>query len=203
MVNKERLDILLQEVIQEARALKIPVSSTIEKNVIVNGRPKKRFGCCRKSRNGFEIEVSRFLLDEAGCSEKIVKGVLAHEVLHTCRDCYEHGMLWKSYAGQMNKAYGYQIKSCLLYTSRDLGEAISIEEIAAKLPASQVIEASLLKGQGITEIEDAVEDLVYGGEIVQKESMMVNNVRHIELLQQAVKSLTDALQDVYKRQLLQ
>ena len=61
MVNKERLDILLQEVIQEARALKIPVSSTIEKNVIVNGRPKKRFGCCRKSRNGFEIEVSRFL----------------------------------------------------------------------------------------------------------------------------------------------
>ena len=57
----------------------------------------------------------------------------------------------------------------------------------------RLIEASLLKWQGITEIEDAVEDLVYGGEIVQKESMMVNNVRHIELLQQAVKSLTDAL----------
>lgn len=84
-------------------------------------------------------------------------------------------------------------KSLVLINKRDLGEAISIEEIAAKLPASQVIEASLLKGQGITEIEDAVEDLVYGGEIVQKESMMVNNVRHIELLQQAVKSLNDAL----------
>ena len=84
-------------------------------------------------------------------------------------------------------------KSLVLINKRDLGEAISIEEIAAKLPASQVIEASLLKGQGITEIEDAVEDLVYGGEIVQKESMMVNNVRHIELLQQAVKSLADAL----------
>lgn len=84
-------------------------------------------------------------------------------------------------------------KSLVLINKRDLGEAISIEEIAAKLPASQVIEASLLKWQGITEIEDAVEDLVYGGEIVQKESMMVNNVRHIELLQQAVKSLTDAL----------
>lgn len=84
-------------------------------------------------------------------------------------------------------------KSLVMINKRDLGEAISIEEIAAKLPASQVIEASLLKGQGITEIEDAVEDLVYGGEIVQKESMMVNNVRHIELLQQAVKSLTDAL----------
>ena len=84
-------------------------------------------------------------------------------------------------------------KSLVLINKRDLGEAISIEEIAAKLPASQVIEASLLKGQGIMEIEDAVEDLVYGGEITQKESMMVNNVRHIELLQQAVKSLNDAL----------
>ena len=92
--------------------------------------------------------------------------------------------------------------SLVLINKRDLGEAISIEEIAAKLPASQVIEASLLKGQGITEIEDAVEDLVYGGEIVQKESMMVNNVRHIELLQQAVKSLTDALHMSERREAL-
>lgn len=93
-------------------------------------------------------------------------------------------------------------KSLVLINKRDLGEAVSIEEIAAKLPASQVIEASLLKGQGITEIEDAVEDLVYGGEIVQKESMMVNNVRHIELLQQAVKSLTDALHMSERREAL-
>ena len=93
-------------------------------------------------------------------------------------------------------------KSLVLINKRDLGEAISIEEISAKLPASQVIEASLLKGQGITEIEDAVEDLVYGGEIVQKESMMVNNVRHIELLEQAVKSLTDALHMSERREAL-
>ena len=93
-------------------------------------------------------------------------------------------------------------KSLVLINKRDLGEAVSIEEIAAKLPASQVIEASLLKGQGITEIEDAVEDLVYGGEIVQKESMMVNNVRHIELLEQAVKSLTDALHMSERREAL-
>lgn len=93
-------------------------------------------------------------------------------------------------------------KSLVLINKRDLGEAISIEDISAKLPASQVIEASLLKGQGITEIEDAVEDLVYGGEIVQKESMMVNNVRHIELFQQAVKSLTDALHMSERREAL-
>ena len=54
------------------------------------------------------------------------------------------------------------------------------------LPAiSGDTKTSLIKEQGITEIEDAVEDLVYGGGIVQKESMMVNNVRHIELLKQS------------------
>lgn len=110
MIKEERLTILLQEVIQEARALQIPVSSLIEEKVKVNGRPKKRFGCCRKKQNGFEIEVSRFLLEEEGCSEKILKGVLAHEVLHTCPGCYEHGTRWKTYAAQMNQAYGYRIK---------------------------------------------------------------------------------------------
>ena len=84
-------------------------------------------------------------------------------------------------------------KSLVLINKRDLGEAISIEESLQSFQASQVDRSVTFKGQGITEIEDAVEDLVYGGEIVQKESMMVNNVRHIELLQQAVNSLTDAL----------
>lgn len=93
-------------------------------------------------------------------------------------------------------------KSLVLINKRDLGEVISEEEISAKLPASQVIEASLLQGQGITEIEDAVEELVYGGELTQKESMMVGNVRHIELLQKARQSLSDALQMTQMREAL-
>ena len=93
-------------------------------------------------------------------------------------------------------------KSLVLINKRDLGAVLSAEEISAKLPASQVIEASLLQGQGITEIEDAVEELVYGGEITQKESMMVNNVRHIELLQQGRRSLEDALQMTQMREAL-
>ena len=93
-------------------------------------------------------------------------------------------------------------KSLILINKRDLGAVLSAEEISVKLPASQVIEASLLQGQGITEIEDAVEELVYGGEITQKESMMVNNVRHIELLQQGRRSLEDALQMTQMREAL-
>ena len=93
-------------------------------------------------------------------------------------------------------------KSLVLINKRDLGEVLSAEEISAKLPQSQVIEASLLQGQGITEIEDAVEELVYGGELTQKESLMVANVRHIELLQKARQSLSDALQMAQMREAL-
>ena len=43
------------------------------------------------------------------------------------------------------------------------------------------------------EIEEFIEEMVYGGEIVQSESLMVNNVRHIELLNKGRDSLRDAL----------
>ena len=138
MVNKERLDTLLQEVIQETRELKIPVSSSIEKNVTVNGRPKKRFGCCRKKAERFTIEISRFLLEAEGCNEKIIKGVLAHEVLHTCPGCYEHGTLWKNYAAQMNAAYGYKIKRVNTFT--EMGMPEREEELAGKRQIRYIIQ---------------------------------------------------------------
>ncbi len=93
-------------------------------------------------------------------------------------------------------------KSLVMINKRDLGTVISKDEISAKLPDCRVIEASLVEGEGITEIEDAVEELVYGGEITQKESTMVGNVRHIELLQQGRQSLADALQMTQKREAL-
>ncbi len=138
MVNKERLDTLLQEVIQEARALKILVPSSIEKNVVVNGRSKKRFGCCRKKAEGFTIEVSRFLLEAEGCDEKIVKSVLAHEVLHTCPGCYEHGSRWKNHAAQMNRAYGYSIKR--VNTFAEMGIPEREEELAGKRQIRYIIQ---------------------------------------------------------------
>ena len=72
---------------------------------------KRDVGCCRKSRNGFEIEVSRFLLDEAGCSEKIVKGVAWLMKFFTRAGIVMNTVCFgKVMPDKMNKAYGYQIK---------------------------------------------------------------------------------------------
>ena len=106
-MNAEKLTEVLKEVIEEARNLKIPVPFTISEQIKVNPRPKKRFGCCRKQGEKFIIEISEFILK---CDDEKIRGVIAHEVLHTCEGCYEHGMQWKEYASQMNAAYGYNIK---------------------------------------------------------------------------------------------
>ena len=99
-------DALLVRVADQARALGIPVSERICPHVAVNRRAVGRFGCCVKAGQGYRIELSARLL-EAG--EEACLQTLAHEVLHTCPGCRDHGKLWKSYAARMNAAYGYTI----------------------------------------------------------------------------------------------
>ena len=106
-MDGETLDRNLKKVIEQARDLNIPVPYNISEHVIVNPRPKKRFGCCRRNERGFDIEISRFVLE---CDDSVILCVLAHEVLHTCGGCYDHGKIWKMYARAMNDAYGYDIK---------------------------------------------------------------------------------------------
>ena len=130
-MNQQDVNRALQEIINEAQGLHIPVPSNIHREVFINPRPKKRFGCCKKKDGKFLIEVSRFLLEG---EERAIRSVLAHEVLHTCRGCYEHGARWKEYAARMNQAWGYQIKRTSSFGELGLpaGEE-SPEERAARI----------------------------------------------------------------------
>ncbi|MEA5050891.1 MAG: SprT-like domain-containing protein [Oscillospiraceae bacterium] len=99
-------DALLGAVIGEAKALGIPVSPAIRPQVVVNRRAKKRFGCCIHRGFAYTIELSDVLL---AADERLCRQTLAHEILHTCWGCRNHGARWKSYAARMNAAYGYSI----------------------------------------------------------------------------------------------
>lgn len=116
-------DALLQRVIRQARALGIPVSREIDSHVRVNGRALARFGCCRYEKGRQVIEVAGRVAKgpEESCME-----TLAHEVLHTCPGCRDHGKRWKDYAGRMNRAYGYHISR----TATD--EELGVEERPCK-----------------------------------------------------------------------
>lgn len=113
-------DALLQAVLREAGALGIPVSGSIDPRVRLNRRAARRFGCCRLREGVFEIEVAQRLAEgpEAGCRE-----TLAHEVLHTCPGCRNHGKRWQGYAARMNAAWGYSISRTAA------GERLGVEEL--------------------------------------------------------------------------
>ena len=93
-------------------------------------------------------------------------------------------------------------KCLVLINKKDLEQKIDSVQIKNMLPNSQIIKTSLINGDGIEEIENSIEELVYGGEITQSESMMVNNVRHINLLTDSFNSLEDALQMAVNREAL-
>lgn len=112
-------DALLRRVMAQAAALGIPYSRQTDPHVVVNDRAVRRFGCCRCREGTYTIEVARRVAEgpESSCLE-----TLAHELLHTCQGCRDHGKKWKEYAGQMSRAYGYHI------ARTSTGEELGVEE---------------------------------------------------------------------------
>lgn len=85
-------------------------------------------------------------------------------------------------------------KAIVILNKTDLPKAFDETEIEKILPKACIIEASVANGEGIEELENVVENLVYGGEVKQSDSMMVTNVRHKNLLEEADSSLADAIE---------
>ena len=105
-MDREQLDDLLIRVLKQARSLSIPVSGSIDPHVVVNTRAKTRFGCCRTRGGRHTIEVAASLLT---AEETAVCQVLAHEVLHTCPGCANHGVRWQRWAALISERFGYDI----------------------------------------------------------------------------------------------
>lgn len=92
--------------------------------------------------------------------------------------------------------------SLILVNKSDLEARFGPADIKRIFPEGRIIETSLITGRGVEEVEDAIEEMVYGGNLSQRESLMVNNVRHIELLQRSRDALRGAMEMTEKRQAL-
>ena len=99
-------DRLLQKVQAQARQAGIPISPNIDPHIAVNTRARHRFGQCINRGGHYTIELSAQLLtapEEACCQ------TIAHELIHTCPGCGNHGPLFRQYAEIMNRRCGYHI----------------------------------------------------------------------------------------------
>ncbi len=84
-------------------------------------------------------------------------------------------------------------RSIVVINKTDLPAAIDPQEVRTMLPQAVIVEAAVGQHSGIEQIEDVIEQLVYGGQVKQQDSVLVTNVRHTALLEEARQSLADAI----------
>lgn len=83
-------------------------------------------------------------------------------------------------------------KSIVLFNKIDLNQVVSEEKITEMAGESKIIKTSMETQEGINEIQDEIVSMVYGGKVSQKDSVMVTNIRHKDILEKAKRSLIDA-----------
>ncbi|MCI8609974.1 MAG: tRNA uridine-5-carboxymethylaminomethyl(34) synthesis GTPase MnmE [Firmicutes bacterium] len=84
-------------------------------------------------------------------------------------------------------------EAIVVINKSDLKQQISVEDLKKRLPKAKFIISSMKEGIGISEIEDDIEQRVFSGQVKQASSVMVTNVRHKHLLEQAESSVSDGL----------
>lgn len=85
-------------------------------------------------------------------------------------------------------------KKCLVIINKiDLKEKYDYPELEKYLGKYEAIETSLVKGQGLEQLENRIEELVYSGTVTSHDDVMVTNIRHKNSLERAAESLQNAL----------
>ena len=83
-------------------------------------------------------------------------------------------------------------KAIVLINKTDLDLQAEEEEIRITLPYAKIIRTAIKMNTGIEELEEEIASMVYGGQVTQMESLLVTNVRHMELLEKAKQAIEDA-----------
>lgn len=84
-------------------------------------------------------------------------------------------------------------RTLVLINKDDLGHIIDENYLEKKMPNGIFIKTSVKNGQGISDIEQEIEKLVYNGEVKQSGNTFITNVRQSNLLVSAKSSLDDAI----------
>lgn len=80
------------------------------------------------------------------------------------------------------------IPRIIILNKTDLGNNID----ASGLGGQEGIEVSIKNGIGIEKIEDAIESYISGGKVRREEDLLLTNIRHINLVEQALREIEQA-----------
>lgn len=84
----------------------------------------------------------------------------------------------------------------VILNKTDLEPKIDTERVRELANGRPVVTTSLLKEEGINDLEEAIQSLFYTGAIESGDLTYVSNTRHITILQQAKRAIEDALSGI-------
>ncbi len=90
----------------------------------------------------------------------------------------------------------------VILNKRDLGEAVNHPQVAEHLSQARILEMSLTEGMGLSQLEETLEDMVYKGQAVAGEELIITQARHEELLGRAKAHLQDGLSAIQRKDAL-
>ncbi|AZV49349.1 tRNA uridine-5-carboxymethylaminomethyl(34) synthesis GTPase MnmE [Bacillus halotolerans] len=84
----------------------------------------------------------------------------------------------------------------VIMNKTDLEAKIDIERVRELANGRPVVTTSLLKEEGVNDLEEAIQSLFYTGAIESGDLTYVSNTRHISILQEAKSAIEDALSGI-------
>jgi len=90
-------------------------------------------------------------------------------------------------------------KTIVLLNKMDLEPKIELEKVKEYVNSEDIIEISALKHQGIEQLQDKIESMVYHGSVKNSSNLMITNSRHKDALFKAYESINDAINAIDQR----
>jgi tRNA modification GTPase len=87
-------------------------------------------------------------------------------------------------------------QAIVLVNKTDLPVLLNLDEVYSYISDKKVLKISVMQGSGLGELEQVIVDMVYGGEIEQKEGAFITNLRQANLLEQAIQHLEAAVETI-------
>lgn len=84
----------------------------------------------------------------------------------------------------------------IIINKTDLPGKLDMAEVKKLNPASKLIKTSMKEDQGLEQLEEAIADLYFSGDLEAGDITYISNVRHISLLNKANQALSDALEGI-------
>lgn len=181
---------LLNSLLQENKAIVTDIAGTtrdvIEEYVNVRGVPLKLIDTAgiRETDDTVEkigVERSRQVLKEA----QLVLFVLNNNEPLTDDDRELFSLI-------ENK------DAIILVNKTDLPRKIDLQEIETLAKGRKVITTSILQDEGIDELEEAIRDLFFAGQMESQDMTYVSNSRHIALLNEASRAIDEAISAIHQ-----